>query len=326
MSRVLIYSIVAILVLPAFVWAQLGSGQIQGICQDPQGGIIPGVRVTIRHAATRTERVVTTDEVGRFVAPFMPVGAYDVRAEFEGMAPVNRSGLVLNVGATIDLILELTPAGVRQEVTVVEEAPIVESTKTDVSNTINSTAIENLPINGRRWENFALLTPGATNDGGFGLVSFRGVAGVFNNTMVDGADNNQAFFSESRGRTRISYSVSQESIREFQVNVSNFSAEFGRAAGGIVNAVTQSGTNDIHGSGFYYLRDKSFLALDPVRTKRTGLLLSRIDCTSFNRSGQRWISSMTTRNSRARSGGISFESREGSLAYLRNSPCLRRSI
>ncbi len=106
-------------------------------------------------------------------------------------------------------------------------------------------------------------SPYASNDGTFGLVSFRGISGNFNNTMIDGADNNQSFFSESKGRTRIAYSVSQATIREFQVNTSNFSAEFGRAAGGVVNAVTQSGTNEFHGSGFYFLRDKSFLALDP---------------------------------------------------------------
>lgn len=263
MRKVFLLSMLFVLMLPNLLMAQLGNGQIQGVCLDPQGAIIPGTTITIRHTGTGTERTVTTDEVGRFVAPFMPVGPYDVRAELSGMAPATRTGLVLNVGATIDLVLTLAPAGVQQEVTVIGEAPLVESTKTDVSNTINATAIENLPINGRRWENFVLLTPGVTNDGTFGLVSFRGVAGVFNNTMVDGADNNQAFFSESKGRTRISYSISQESIREFQVNLSSFSAEFGRAAGGIVNAVTQSGTNEFHGSAFWYLRDKSFLALDP---------------------------------------------------------------
>ena len=108
-----------------------------------------------------------------------------------------------------------------------------------------------------------LLGPGVTNDGNFGLVSYRGISGLYNNNTVDGADNNQAFFSEARGRTRTSYSISQAAIKEFQVGVSNFSAEFGRAAGGTVNAVTKSGTNAFSGEGFYFLRDDKFTAKDP---------------------------------------------------------------
>ena len=92
-----------------------------------------------------------------------------------------------------------------------------------------------------------LLGPAVTNDGNFGLVSYRGISGLYNNNTVDGADNNQAFFSEARGRTRTSYSISQAAIKEFQVGISNFSAEFGRAAGGTVNAVTKSGTNRSRG-------------------------------------------------------------------------------
>ena len=88
--------------------------------------------------------------------------------------------------------------------------------------------MENLPVTGRRWDNFVLLSPGVTNDGNFGLVSYRGISGLYNNNMVDGVDNNQAFFSEARGRTRIAYSISESSIKEFQVGVSNMSAEFGR--------------------------------------------------------------------------------------------------
>ena len=128
---------------------------------------------------------------------------------------------------------------------------------------VGETAISNLPINGRRWENFVLLGPAVTNDGGFGLVSYRGISGLYNNNTVDGADNNQAFFSEARGRTRTSYSISQAAIKEFQVGISNFSAEFGRAAGGTVNAVTKSGTNRSRGEAFYFLREDSFTSADP---------------------------------------------------------------
>jgi outer membrane receptor protein involved in Fe transport len=108
-----------------------------------------------------------------------------------------------------------------------------------------------------------MLSPGVTNDGAFGLVSYRGISGLYNNNMVDGVDNNQAFFSEARGRTRAVYSISSASIKEFQVGVSNMSAEFGRAAGGTVNAVTKSGTNLVSGEAFYFLRDKAFQSKDP---------------------------------------------------------------
>src|SRR5207237_6407670 len=124
----------------------------------------------------------------------------------------------------------------------------------DFSHNVNDTSINNLPINGQRWSNFALLAPGATPDGNFGLISFRGISGLLNNNTIDGGDNNQAFFSEERGRTRLNYTTSPSSIREFQVNTSNYSAEYRRAAAGVVNAVTKSGTHEFHGEAFYYRR------------------------------------------------------------------------
>jgi hypothetical protein len=123
-----------------------------------------------------------------------------------------------------------------RQVDVSAEAPVINTTQQDFSTNINQTSINELPINGRRWSNFALLTPGAVPDGTFGLISFRGISGLLNNNTIDGGDNNQAFFAEERGRTRISYSISQAAIREFQVNTSSYSAEYGRSAGGVVNA------------------------------------------------------------------------------------------
>ncbi len=111
------------------------------------------------------------------------------------------------------------------------------------------------------------MTPGAAPDGNFGLVSFRGISGLLNNNTVDGGDNTQAFFAEERGRTRLAYSVSADAVREFQVTTSNYSAEYGRAAGGVVNAVTKSGTNELHGSGFYFLRDNKWGATNPFQTQ-----------------------------------------------------------
>ena len=104
-------------------------------------------------------------------------------------------------------------------------------------------------------------------DGNFGLISFRGISGLLNNNTIDGGDNNQAFFAEERGRTRISYSISQAAIREFQVNTSSYSAEYGRSAGGVVNAITKSGTNEFHGGVFYYQRNNKWGARNPLATR-----------------------------------------------------------
>ncbi len=151
-------------------------------------------------------------------------------------------------------------------VEITAEAPVINTSQQDFSSNINQTSINELPINGRRWSNFALLTPGAVPDGTFGLISFRGISGLLNNNTIDGGDNNQAFFAEERGRTRISYSISQAAIREFQVNTSSYSAEYGRSAGGVVNAVTKSGTNEFHGQVFYYQRNNKWGARNPLAT------------------------------------------------------------
>src|SRR5262249_8370142 len=134
-----------------------------------------------------------------------------------------------------------------------------------ISQVVSQGFVNNLPIAGRRWESFVLLTPNVTTDGGSGLVSYRGISGLYNSTAVDGANNNQALMSETRGRaTGIPSVYSQDSIQEFQVESANYSAEFGQAAGGITNAITRSGTNTIHGDLFYYLRYPSWNALDSV--------------------------------------------------------------
>src|SRR5207237_5857023 len=188
---------------------------------------------------------------------------YEVLATLTGFQIKPVTDIEVPVGQTVPVDLKMHPAGVSEEVLVVAESPIIDTRRTDVSNVIGEQAIENLPINGRRWDNFVLLSPGVTNDGNFGLVSYRGISGLYNNNMVDGVDNNQAFFSEARGRTRIAYSISEVAIKEFQAGVSNMSAEFGRSAGGTVNAVTKSGTNSVTGEGFYFLRDKAFMARNP---------------------------------------------------------------
>jgi len=239
------------------------SGTVEGIVKDPTGGVLPGVTVIVRNMETNVARETVTDEGGRYRAAALQPGRYDVSAELAGFEGSKISDVIVQVGQNVPIDVQMRPAGVSETLTVSGESPVIDIARTDVSNVVGQQAISNLPINGRRWENFVLLSPGVTNDGNFGLVSYRGISGLYNNNTVDGVDNNQAFFSEARGRTRTSYTISQAAIREFQVGISNFSAEFGRAAGGTVNAVTKSGTNTLHGEGFYFLRDDAFQAREP---------------------------------------------------------------
>ena len=194
-------------------------------------------------------------------------GIYNVEVSLSGFAPFKRDNVIVEVGRTTTL-----DVGARRRRTGGDgpghaETPIINTDQSDFSTNINQTTIANLPTNTRRWSTFALMTPGAAPDGNFGLVSFRGISGLLNSNTVDGGDNTQAFFAEERGRTRLAYSVSADAVREFQVTTSNYSAEYGRAAGGVVNAVTKSGTNELHGSGFYFLRDNKWGASNPFQTQ-----------------------------------------------------------
>ena len=262
--RLLTAAVFAVVSLSGVAFAQTAAtGNIEGIVTDTTGAVLPGVTVVVKNMGTNVTRELVTDDAGRYRANALQPGPYEVTATLGGFQSATFGNLEVNVGQTLAADIRMRAAGVTETVTVTAESPLIDTRRTDVSNVVGETAIENLPINGRRWENFVLLGPGVTNDGNFGLVSYRGISGLYNNNTVDGADNNQAFFSEARGRTRTSYSISQAAIKEFQVGVSNFSAEFGRAAGGTVNAITKSGTNQFSGEGFYFIRVDELQSKDP---------------------------------------------------------------
>ncbi len=239
-----------------------GTGTISGTMSDPSGASIAGATVDVTSTDTGIVRNVTTDENGLYYAPFLQPGHYMVTSTKEGFARVERKDLLLQVGDKISVDLTLPLKTTAETITVTGEAPLIEPDRTDLSQTVSQTLAGSLPLNGRRWENFVLLTPGVTTDGSHGLVSYHGISGLFNNSAVDGTSNQQAFFSEDRGRTTVGYTYSLDAIQEFQVTSNAFSAEFGQAAGGVVNAITKSGTNDFHGDIFYYLRYPSLNALD----------------------------------------------------------------
>jgi Carboxypeptidase regulatory-like domain/TonB dependent receptor len=266
MSKIVKLSFVCLLVLAlsAVAFAQsTTTGAIGGVVTNPAKEVVAGAAVTVRNIGTNKEDTATTDDTGRFKVSNLQPGLYAVTVNSSGFSPMTVENVTVEVGRETNLEVALTVGPVTGTVDVSAEAPVINTTQQDFSTNLNQTSINELPVNGRRWSNFAILTPGAVPDGNFGLISFRGISGLLNNSTVDGGDNNQGFFSEERGRTRSAYSISQAAIREFQVNTSNFAAEYGRSAGGVINAVTKSGTNEFHGSGFLYTRNNKWGARNP---------------------------------------------------------------
>src|SRR5258708_13921491 len=250
------------------------TGAIGGVVNNPNKEVVPGASVSVRNVETNKEDSATTDDAGRFKVANLQPGRYAVTVNSSGFSPLTQENIVVEVGRETSLEVALSVGQVTGSVDVTAEAPVINTTQQDFSSNLNQTSINELPVNGRRWSNFVILTPGTTPAGTFGLISFRVISGLLNHNTVDGGDNNQAFFSEERGRTRSAYSISQGAIREFQVNTSNYSAEYGRSAGGVTNAVTKSGTNQFHGDVGYYQRNAKWGARNPLGT------ISRFDAST----------------------------------------------
>ena len=248
------------------VWAQTaGAGTISGTVTDDSKAAISAATVRILNTDTGVERQVTTTDSGDFRADYLQPGHYEVIVSRDGFATLDRKNLTLMVGQVLGLDLVLPVQSVQSTVEVSAAPPVLDTEKTEASQDVSEKLVSNLPVNGRRYDNFVLLTPNVAPDGNTGLISYRGVSGLYNTNLVDGANNNQAFFSEARGRSiGAPYVYSQDSIKEFQTETSAYSAEFGQAAGGQINAITKSGTNALHGDLFYYLRYPALNALDPV--------------------------------------------------------------
>ena len=266
MSKIVRLCFVSLLVvaLSAVAFAQsTTTGSIGGVVNNPNKEVVSGAAVTAKNLGTNKEDTATTDDTGRFKVANLQPGIYSVTVSSAGFSPMTVDTVTVEIGRETNLEVALAIGQVTGQVDVTADAPVINTTQQDFSTNLNQTSINELPVNGRRWSNFAILTPGAVPDGNFGLISFRGISGLLNNSTVDGGDNNQGFFSEERGRTRSAYSISQAAIREFQVNTSNFAAEYGRSAGGVINAVTKSGTNEFHGSAFLYDRNNKWGARNP---------------------------------------------------------------
>jgi hypothetical protein len=242
-----------------------GVGNINGTVTDSSGAAVPNAAVIVRDTDTGISRALTTNADGSYSATFLQPGHYEIVLGGGGFGKIDRKNLVLTVGQTLTVDVALPAASVTTEVVVTSQSPLIDTDKTEVSQTVDQALISNLPVNGRNWSDFVLSSPNVVQDGGTGLVSFRGISGLYNQNYVDGGNNNQMLFSEARGRSSgAPYVYSLDSIKEFQSEISNYSVEFGQAVGGQVNAITRSGTNAIHGDAFYYLRYPTLNALDPV--------------------------------------------------------------
>jgi hypothetical protein len=255
-----------LLAFPArFATAQTsGNGNIVGTVTDTSGAAVPNVPVIVLNNDTGISRSLTTNSDGSYTANFLLPGHYEVILGGGSFGKVDRRDIVLTVGQVLTIDAALSAASVSTQIEVSSTTPLLDTEKTEVSQTFGEQLIANLPVASRNWSAFVLNTPNVTQDGGTGLVSFHGISGLYNQNYVDGSNNNQMLFSEARGRSSgAPYVYSIDSIKEFQAETSNYSVEFGQSAGGQVNAITKSGTNHFHGDAFYYLRYPDLNALDP---------------------------------------------------------------
>ncbi len=241
-----------------------GFGSISGTITDPSHAAVSGAAVTVIQTDTSIKRELTTSSTGSYLANFLKPGHYEILVSASGFAKIDRKDVAVFVGQIVTLDFELPVATAQDTVTITAETPLIDTEQIGTSQEIGQELLANVPINGRRFDNVVLLTPNVVPDGDSGLLSFRGVSGLYNTNLIDSANNNQAFFSEARGRAiGAPYVYSTDSIQEFQSGASSYSASFGQAAGGQINAVTRSGGNRYHGDAFLYLRNPELNALDP---------------------------------------------------------------
>ncbi len=235
-----------VLCFPGSAIAQSGATgpDLTGVVLDELCAVLPGASVTARNTDTGLVRVAVTGPDGRFAIPAIPVGIYTVQIDSAGFAPQVVEPIAATLGATLKLQLVLKLATVQAAITIAVEQPLIDLQKTAIATVVGREQIDALPINGRNFISFAIITPGATISGirnpgatpGSGLT-FAGQRDRSNNITVDGLDNNDALNNGVRA------TFSQEAVREFQVLTNSYPAEFGNGSAGVINIVTKSGTN-----------------------------------------------------------------------------------
>jgi hypothetical protein len=268
-------TVAGVLLFCFIVWprhAQAGDeGSIEGTVMDPSGAVIPRALVKARNIHTAATFAAAANESGLFEFVVLPVGTYELTITHDGFAPLIQKDLLVTVGSRINLTLTLALATKPEAVVVNGGAPMLETTRSQVSTTVDSRSISELPVNGRNFNDFLLLTPGVARDARTQMASFAGQRSM-NSLLVDGTDMNQNHFGLPMGSVgeTAPYQFSLSVVEEFQVNSNAYSAELGRAGAGVISVVTKSGTNEFHGTAFWYYRDKSMNATDFVNKLNGG--------------------------------------------------------
>src|SRR5258705_8582338 len=256
--------------------AQVNTATLSGTVTDPQGLAVRGAQVTVISATTGAQRTIVADEDGRYIFIGLPPGQYKMTVRAGSFSVFQNDSAVVTVGEDATLNPRLSLTGMSETVTVTGETAAIETSKTEVSQTVEQRSIDNLPINGRGYINFTLINSQTTRDVSPTIgpapnsgLNINGARARSNMVSVDGAD---AVDNSVNG---IRATVSQEAVQEFQLILSNYNAEYGRATGGVINIVTKSGSNEIHGDIFGYFRNKSFQSRNPFSGKvnpATGIL------------------------------------------------------
>ncbi|HVH72843.1 MAG TPA: TonB-dependent receptor, partial [Candidatus Dormibacteraeota bacterium] len=241
--------------------AQITTGIVQGDVLDERGGSVPGATVEAKNLDTNFTQTETTNADGHFAFLSLAPGRYTLNISKSGFATVLQQNVNLTVGQVLTIPVTMKVSSVAQQI-VVSDVPVIELTKTESSSTLSELAVAETPVLGRKFEDLLTLTPGvAITQGPDGdEINFSGQRGEFNNISLDGGDYNNGFFGEQLGGQRAAIDITLDAVKEFQVVASGANAEFGRTAGGVVNVITKSGTNDLHGSLFEYFRTEGLTA------------------------------------------------------------------
>ncbi|HRH42160.1 MAG TPA: TonB-dependent receptor [Pyrinomonadaceae bacterium] len=263
-------AIILSLAIGVFAQSQATSGNIEGRVVDQNGAIVTNATVTVTNQDTGFGKTASTDSDGSFIFVLLPPGKYKVEANAQGFSKATYENVVVTVGAKRTLEINLSVNSQVNVVDVQAGGDVVETTRTSISSTVDEKRVTNLPTNGRNFLDFVTLTPGIVRDPTrSGDLAVGGQKGTLNSLQIDGASSDNTFFGQSSGRIGSGRAPSQfsvDTVKEFQVNQNGFSAEFGRAAGAVINVVTKSGTNTFSGSAFYYFRDESLNAKNPSFT------------------------------------------------------------
>ena len=254
---------IAMLAVSAAATAQLDvtTGRITGFTKLQDGSGLPGVTITCVNKDTALKKVVSSDKNGFYSCVDLPIGFYKLDATLDGFVPISADNVRLSLGSAPTIDFTMMPR-VEAAVTVSATRPAVEVTNTTVSETIQTEQLKNLPVSGRDFKNLVLLTPATSIESQRNYIQVSGQRAINTNVTVDGTDYNDPFFGGNVGSAegRAPLSMSEESIKEFTVITNGASVEFGRSGGGFVNVVTKSGTNTMHGSGFFYWQPQATTA------------------------------------------------------------------